>query len=548
MAAERARSLTVLGGRVQGLAKRAGVARLEEAKAAAAAAVAKYEGWHNEYQGPMAEIRSDAATLGLESDVPLGAVLDREIQRCDRQLARQEQIAVKVAELTSNVAGHASTLTAIDEEIAYAEVRAGSLASGLALLRDEATDDVCPVCDRDYSELGSGHLHTHIERKIEEITTRGRELERLRQQRDDVRAQLQLAQREAAALQGETVSKEAIEDTASRRAKALALRDRLESMADAIKAGSSLRRHMQQAQADAERLGEFEHEIGVVMTMLRDHASALGVRSAQPEETAEQLWQSVSDLATRRLAETRNRHKARAEARTTLAQIDQLDALAQRLIASIAHAAQEGRGWNQRITEADHRRDVARQIHAAASATRTAIVQRVFTESLNDVWRDVFTRLAPSEPFVPAFGIPTATKTTMKLRLETIHPSGGKAGTPATMLSTGNLNTAALSLFIALHLAVEPLVPCLVFDDPVQSMDEVHVAQFAGLLRVLSKHHHRQIIVAVHERELFEYLRLELSPAFEGDELITIELGHDDSSEGESVTRLTWTPDEAVAV
>ena len=116
------------------------------------------------------------------------------------------------------------------------------------------------------------------------------------------------------------------------------------------------------------------------------------------------------------------------------------------------------------------------------------------------------------------------------------------------MLSTGNLNTAALSLFIALHLAVEPLVPCLVFDDPVQSMDEVHVAQFAGLLRVLSKHHHRQIIVAVHERELFEYLRLELSPAFEGDELITIELGHDDSSEGESVTRLTWTPDEAVAV
>ncbi|HWT47937.1 MAG TPA: hypothetical protein VN255_04920, partial [Mycobacterium sp.] len=72
------------------------------------------------------------------------------------------------------------------------------------------------------------------------------------------------------------------------------------------------------------------------------------------------------------------------------------------------------------------------------------------------------------------------------------HTSGGTGGSPQMMLSAGNLNTAALSLFIALHLAVEPLVPCLVFHDPVQSTDEVHVTQFAGLLRALSKQHKRQ--------------------------------------------------------
>ncbi len=116
------------------------------------------------------------------------------------------------------------------------------------------------------------------------------------------------------------------------------------------------------------------------------------------------------------------------------------------------------------------------------------------------------------------------------------------------MLSAGNLNTAALSLFIALHLAVQPLVPCLVFDDPVQSMDEVHVAQFAGLIRVLSKHHKRQVIIAVHERELFQYLALELSPAFEGDELITIELGARSEDEDQGITRLTWSQDAAIAV
>jgi hypothetical protein len=42
----------------------------------------------------------------------------------------------------------------------------------------------------------------------------------------------------------------------------------------------------------------------------------------------------------------------------------------------------------------------------------------------------------------------------------------------------------------------------------------VHIAQFAALLR------DRQVVIAVHERALFDYLTLELSPAFPGDSLI----------------------------
>ena len=92
------------------------------------------------------------------------------------------------------------------------------------------------------------------------------------------------------------------------------------------------------------------------------------------------------------------------------------------------------------------------------------------------------------------------------------------------------VNTAALTLFIALHLAVEPRLPWLILDDPVQSMDDVHISNFAALLRTLSKEHDRQVLIAVHDRALFDYLSLELSPAFAGDELITVEL--DRSAEG----------------
>lgn len=47
-------------------------------------------------------------------------------------------------------------------------------------------------------------------------------------------------------------------------------------------------------------------------------------------------------------------------------------------------------------------------------------------------------------------------------------------------------------------------------------MDELHIAQFAALLCTLAKAHGRELVVAVHEKPLFEYLTLELGPAFPG--------------------------------
>lgn len=117
------------------------------------------------------------------------------------------------------------------------------------------------------------------------------------------------------------------------------------------------------------------------------------------------------------------------------------------------------------------------------------------------------------------------------------------------MLSAGNLNTAALTLFLALHLSVDPHLPWLLLDDPVQSMDEVHVQQFAALLRTLAKRHGRRIVIAVHERALFEYLSLELSASQPDDVLVTVELSR--SHEGATVVRpslLQYVPDRALAL
>jgi len=194
------------------------------------------------------------------------------------------------------------------------------------------------------------------------------------------------------------------------------------------------------------------------------------------------------------------------------------------------------------------RRQAAKAVARAAAEARTAIVGRVFNGALNKIWRDLFVRLAPTEPFVPAFRLPQAADEPVVAQLETVHRDGGRGGAPGAMLSAGNLNTAALTLFMALHLAVKPQLPWLILDDPVQSMDEVHIAQFAKLLRTLSKEHGRKIVMAVHDRQLFDYLALELSPAFDGDQLITVEITR--SPGGTSLAEPTyknWEPDSAVA-
>jgi exonuclease SbcC len=200
-----------------------------------------------------------------------------------------------------------------------------------------------------------------------------------------------------------------------------------------------------------------------------------------------------------------------------------------------------------RKAESERRIEIAKDLAAKARTLRTNKVRQVFNDELNSVWRQLFIRLAPDEDFVPAFALPESTAGPVEAVLETHYRLGGKGGNPRAMLSAGNLNTAALTLFLALHLSVRPVLPWLIIDDPVQSMDDVHIAQFAALLRLL-KQKQRQVIIAGHDRQLFDYLALELSPAFNGDRLITIELGRGADGKTTAPWDLkTFEPDRAIA-
>jgi len=251
------------------------------------------------------------------------------------------------------------------------------------------------------------------------------------------------------------------------------------------------------------------------------------------------------------LNEREGRLKARLQSRRTaiekLSEVDYHNRHANNWRARIQQLEQDRTRVRNAYNAAQRIRSGVRQILTAAADTRAVVVRQVFNQQLNSLWRDLFIRLAPTEAYVPFFEVPQNPTRRLLPIIRTRHRSGATAGTPAAMLSAANLNTAALTLFLSLHLSVPPQLPWLILDDPIQSMDEVHIAHFAALLRTLSKEHRRQLIIAVHDRRLFDYLSLELSPAFPGDELIGVELAKSaDDHSWHTTHRQAFEPDTAV--
>lgn len=424
-----------------------------------------------------------------------------------------------------------------------------SFAKALSGLAPFIQGEVCPVCDRDYSETGQERLSAHLSEKIVRLTEAAGRLQSLAKDRIETLA---------AVNRTKTVHADAVArrlDPAIRDRMKLDLASYLEFLLAlnqfraAVVAGSRLLSEKAAASRTLSALRSREQTASSLRVSLASIYRQLGLDgfadSTPFQEAVAALRKFIEDEDQRislRLANRRLVNEQLAALRTVRKEMVRIEAEDRRIREQLEHLRKAKQTADLVI---EFGKDLAKK----ARERRTAIVSHVFNENLNRIWRDLFVRLAPEEPFVPAFAVPEVSTGPVEAVLETRYRRGGKGGDPRTMLSAGNLNTAALTLFLALHLTVTPKIHWLLIDDPVQSMDEVHISQFAALLRTLSKQHKRQIVIAVHEKPLFDYLTLELSPSFPGDRLITAQLGR--SSEGTSTLNwevATFVEDKAIAV
>ncbi len=499
-----------------------------------------------------AELLPDTASLssvGTEQarDTASHAVAS-DLERCVALISRDADDTTQLEASNQNLSRARTRLAVLEEQIAAQAVTSGSLAQDLAGILSHIHSDECPVCGRDFNEVSDKSLQAHVSERIAALTVTAGRLQALSRERAEAVTSIAAAERDRGGIAGRQLAPAVRDQLKTRRARLQELQRSLAALGPVAVEGQRLAEQVATATRHLEGLRARDQQLVSFRETSERLAEQLGVDPIGVAESLESALDRLSGgIASREsllIERQSTRRSAQSELRTFVELTGKLHGLATGIT--------ELEGRLERLRAGKEASEVritqARELARRAREARTNVVRRVFNDSLNAVWRDLFVRLAPEEPFVPAFALPENQGGPVEAVLETHYRSGGKGGDPRAMLSAGNLNTAALTLFLALHLSVEPALPWLIIDDPVQSMDEVHIAQFAALLRTLSKQHGRQIIIAVHERPLFEYLALELSPAFPNDRLITVELGR--SPSGETVVNfepLIWRPDTAIA-
>lgn len=490
--------------------------------------------WEEQYGERVSDLRGRVETLlpdvSLSSD-PLKSA-ETALMRMDTEY---KQLSERTSRARIDIARHAKAQDernvmlrqrdTIDEEVRRLSSNAGSLGSVLAELTSFIADESCPVCDRDFSEVSKLPLSEHIHSKVRMLSASAERLLVLGRTRSEAQVTIEQLTREIELVTGRKLEDEALAQLDRRLASIDTLTNDLRIMIGTLRDGARLRAADVAARRALVDTQASHVSLATAHETLNDFSLSVGAPALEEDESfvaasirLQEFLGVQETLLEKRLSMQRTGASHIAAIRLAVTQRSEVEK-------RISTDFGSWQSVNQTLEQAQALREQGNAIRATVDTVRSAIIRREFNERLNLVWRDLFVRLAPGEPFVPAFRIPESSTQKLQPKLITEHRDGGQAGgTPGAMLSAGNLNTAALTLFIALHLSVPRELPWLILDDPVQSMDDVHIAQFAALLRTLSKEHGRQVMIAVHDRQLFEYLKLELSPAFPGDSLLTLEL------------------------
>lgn len=471
-----------------------------------------------------------------------------EADRCGRLLAAHATASERVASLKSIVQRASTRIDELNRDLSGGAADAKTLANALAGIVPHINGETCPVCSRNYTEIDTGSLSAHVAAKIASLTSEAGRLQSLATARAEESSLLATAQRDLLSAANGELAADGLADLTVRQAQMIDLAQRLSELKEVAAEGSGIitvTASARQALVTARRrdeqsvslLPEVETMVKTVLERSSSSFASIDLALAEALRVVEERVKEAERVAAVRI-------KAGSELDILIRDFAQIVILRSERDETLARL----HSLETAFKETDVTRSEAKMVSEAADRVRSGIVKKVFNTSLNKAWRNLFVRLAPSEQFVPAFRLPVGSGGKVEAVLETLHRSGKSSGPPGAMLSQGNLNTAALTLFLALHLSVPVRMPWLILDDPVQSMDDVHIAQFAALLRSLSKGMDRQVVIAVHERALFDYLTLELAPAFPGDSLITVEIARNFDGEAMAKPRaFSFEDDHAIA-
>ncbi len=356
----------------------------------------------------------------------------------------------------------------------------GELPSLIQILSDcaELADSgVCPVCDRPFPNLAA-----HIRQKLSRLKNEQSALQkginetqmRLRMLRDTeskLRESLETAEQEVASFQEELAS--ALKRTQSFVSK---YRDQAGRTMNLSEVEDYESRRLEDASKRQNRLGKLVE----LVSQIQSETLAAKAGLSQQQQSLESLEERAKKL--------------QEVLRAKRAAFSRLDAF--------IDATQEARrNLSDRVGKLLN--------DFVQGRTKTA-------------FEDLFRRIARHPYFQVT--IPVSQVRYHKPEVSWVAAYQGHCYPGGAVFSQGELNACALAFFLALATTQSRHLGLLLLDDPVQSMDEIHIEEFANVLKSIKDLLAWQVIVAIHEESLFNYLKRVLYPSEPDQSLIAYRL------------------------
>ncbi|MCH8998260.1 MAG: AAA family ATPase [Proteobacteria bacterium] len=340
-------------------------------------------------------------------------------------------------------------------------------AATLATLALEDLGETCPVCEQTHDiEKTRAHLQALIAASAggpNDLRSKEKEIEALNAQRSEKRREIEGIRIQLRDLHS---SQQQMQTRQSN------LRARLADIGIADEAGAAV-------QLDA-RKTTLQETVGALTELLRsgEQLSLVVVRLGEQRRRAE-------------LAKERDVIQARiAEASREIDSQDKTHALAGQIIEGL-------RGASLKVT-------------------------RKQVENVAPLFQRIYSRIDPHPTFRVTQIVTGMERGKGLLNIGVLDPDqGDDAHEAVPILSSSQLNSFAVSLFLALNLALPSLkLDLTMLDDPFQSLDSINLLGLVDVLRRVRAH--RQIIVSTHEPRFLGLLQRKLRPVRSDERMMTI--------------------------
>jgi hypothetical protein len=163
-----------------------------------------------------------------------------------------------------------------------------------------------------------------------------------------------------------------------------------------------------------------------------------------------------------------------------------------------------------------------RVIEALREAASRVVTERV--KEIEPLLSDIYSRIDVHPAFRVVRFLTSVVRGRGQLAAVVSDPlSEVECDTPATVLSSSQMNALAVCTFLSLNLGVlSPPLECTILDDPLQSLDDINLLGLIDLLRRTKDQ--RQLFVSTHDLRFGNLLARKLRPGSSEQRTVVIEL------------------------